>query len=77
MTKPPDIADIVRTIIRMGAQIKPGTATKICKVAVSPYFNRRHRAILRCRTVKCDGYETRREYRTDVGYCLDQTAGEN
>ncbi len=38
--KPPDIADIVRTIIWSGDRIKPGTATKLCKVAVSPYFNR-------------------------------------
>jgi hypothetical protein len=77
MTKPPDIDDIVRTIIRSGDRIKAGTATKICKVAVSPYFNRQHHAILRCRTVEWDGKHLRKEYRIDTGYCLDQTTGEN
>ena len=77
MTKPPDIADIVRTIIREGAAIKPGTATKMCKVAANPYFNRQLRVNRRCRVVEWDGGKLLKEYRVDTGYCLDQTTGEN
>ncbi len=63
MTKPPGIADIVRTIIREGAAIKPGTATKMCKVAASPYFRRK---------LKARGQMQNHATRIDAGYCLDQ-----
>ncbi len=68
MRKPFITERITQSVIAAGAAIKPGTATKLCKVAGSPYFQRKLKARRHMRDWAS---------RVDAGYCLDRISGEN
>ena len=62
--KKPVITDrITQSVIFAGTTVRPGTATRLCTVAGSPYFRRK---------LKARGQMQNHATRIDAGYCLDQ-----